>query len=469
MTRRQFLAMAGAAAVTGLSGCTRWPARAARRNLLLIVSDTLRADHLEALGCPLPITPNLNRLAARGVCFEKVVASAPLTAASHATMMTGVYQTRHQVVENHGEIPREVPTLAEALREEGYETAAFISNPTLMVRSVAGIERGFRRYDEEFASRERNREALYREARDTSEAGLRWLRRRARRPFFLWLHYQEPHGPYEVPDASLLERAAGLPRGNPPGTRIPVLAGEFGPGGIPRYQVLGKERRPYYYRTRYAARVAYMDQQVGRVLEEVERSGMAEDTLVVFTSDHGELMGEHDYWFQHGITLLQAVLRVPLVIAGPGVEAGRRVPLLAGTVDLMPTALELLGLLGDELSGKLQGRSLAPEVRGEAAGPQARYFAACLMSQELGLLQGNLKYTLRKTPRGERAQLVDWEADPGEEQDVGARRPEASQEMAAALREFDREKPDLLTWTDRLAGALTEEDKRRLRALGYVR
>lgn len=471
LTRRDFLRASSAAALSLLLGC-RGPAAARGNglNLILIVSDTLRADRLGCYGSALGITPNIDALARRGTVFENVMSCAPLTGASHVSLMTGAYQTRHGIPRNYGRLPGRLVTLAQKCRAAGYRTAAMVSNPVLGPRSLNGIDRGFDLYDAEFPSMERNRDDAYRDATDTTAVAHRWLRAGPRQPFFLWMHYQEPHGPYEVPERSFREKAGEVAAGEVEAAVLPVMSGDSGRGGIPRYQVLGTARAPDYYRGCYAARTAYVDSRIGRLLDEVGRLGLEQDTVVAFTSDHGELLGEHEYYFQHGITVLQPVLHIPLILAGPSIRVGERASQLASNTDIMPTVLDLLDIGCDDIAGQLDGCSLAPMLQRGAAGDDRCAYSMCESTGEWSVREGQYKFVLAEPAPNNRGRLADLEEDPAEERDVSAEEPLVAERLRDNLLRFRSAAPRLLAPGERQQElpALTDEDKRRFRALGYL-
>lgn len=470
LTRREFL-LASATAATGIflggSGCGRLRRR--QLNLILVVSDTLRADHLGCYGFPRPVTPHMDAFARRGVRFENMMSCAPITGASHASLMTGAYQTRHGVFGNGGRIAEDLVTLAQACREADYTTAAFVSNPALAPDWLIGIDRGFKTYDARLPSMERNRPTPYRDAADTSAAVIEWLKAAEDRPFFLWAHFQEPHGPYEVPDASLQDRIGRLPRPEGEPSSLPVLPGNAGPGGIPRYQMLGEERSPVVYRSRYAARASYVDAHIGKVLAAVRDQELEKDTLVVLISDHGELLGEHDYWFQHGATVLQAGLHVPLIIVGPGIDAGRRIPSLVGGTDLMPTLLELLRLDAAGAADQREGHSLVPLIEGGGRQEPAPRYAISEGGLEWCVARGRYKYTAAISGSASTPPLVDLQADPAETRDISGAEPDVIAELSDALTHF-RENASVAALVEPARHpTMTEEQRRRLKALGYVK
>lgn len=466
MNRRGFLKIAAAAMLLGCGPKSLSTRR--RPNLLLIVSDTLRADHLGCYGAPMPLSPAVDALARRGALFTDVMSCAPLTGASHATLMTGAYQTRHGIVDNRGAIPTDLATLAEVLTDAGYRTGAFVSNGALKPSSLGGIERGFDPYDVELPAAERNRAlSLYRIAKDSTAAATAWLEENGDLPFFLWVHYIEPHGPYELPEPDLLGQLTALPRIEGEPATLPVLEGNYQPGGIPAYQVLGEERDPRRYRLRYAARVRYMDRYVQQLLDAVGRLRSEDNTFVVFVADHGELLGEHGYYFMHGTTVLGPVLNIPLIVVGPGIQAGHRIPVPVSNVDIMPTILDLLRIGSGSVSEQMQGRSLRAVLQGEAA--QARpIYALSKRTMESSVRLGSLKYVQSEGGKTGREGVFDIQADPAEQRDLARDRPGEAKQLRALLSEFTAQDPGVLTRSPDAAPRLNEEDRQRLEALGYL-
>jgi choline-sulfatase len=303
-----------------LGACAGQPG--ARPNILLITLDTTRADHLGAYGNRRARTPNLDRLAASGVLFERAITAAPLTLPAHASLLTGRYPFTHGV-RNNGSftLGEATPTLAGALHAAGYRTAAFVSAFVLDHRY--GLARGFDRYDD--------RLDLERRAGDTVAAAGAWLTETApdRRPFFLWLHLYDPHDPYEPP---------------PPFSET-------------------------FHDSPYDGEIAYDDQQIGELLARLHAIGADGSLLVAAVGDHGESLGEHGE-ATHGLFVYEGAIRIPMTISGPGVPTGRRVGGLVRSVDLAPTLLDAAGL---PPLPQTDGRSLMPLVTGSGAGPEDAY------------------------------------------------------------------------------------------------
>src|SRR6185295_19211933 len=281
-------ALLAAVAVAALLAARRHPpgGSAGPPDVLLITVDTLRADHLGAYGDAQALTPVIDGLAARGARFAQVIAPAPLTLPSHASIFTATTPFTHGVRDNAGFVlGPALPTLAERFRAAGYSTAAFVSGYPLHRRF--GLARGFDQYDDRLTrGGDRARPAaVERRADETIAAVETWLGRPApgpRRPMFLWVHLFDPHAPYEAPEP---------------------------------------------YRTRFGERpydgeVAFVDAQIGALLQRVTQARPDRASVVAVTSDHGEGLGEHGEP-THGLFVYDSTIRVPLVLAGPGVPAGR--------------------------------------------------------------------------------------------------------------------------------------------------
>jgi len=287
-------------------GCNRVDLTAApdsdRHSVLLVSIDTLRADHVGVYGAVEAETPRLDALAAAGTRFDTAIAPAPLTLPSHASLLTGLDPPRHGVRHNGVyRLDARIETLAEGFRAAGFATGA-VTGAVVLARRY-GLDQGFQSYDDGTASRRSGAGGfLERSAAEVTDRALEWLER-APRPFFLWVHYYDPHHDYRPPPP-FAERFASSP---------------------------------------YDGEIAYVDGQLGRLLDGLERGGSHRETLILVTSDHGESLGEHGE-STHAYTLYDAVLRVPLILAGPGVPRGRVVESVVRTVDVAPTLLALAAL-----------------------------------------------------------------------------------------------------------------------------
>jgi arylsulfatase A-like enzyme len=253
--------------------------------------------------------------------------------------MTSRYTREHSIGhENGGSTLAAEATLAEHFRDAGYATAAFVSN-ILLTRRV-GLDRGFDVFDDELTTPDFNRpEVVERLAPDTTKHALAWLRDRGERPFFLWVHYQDPHGPY-TPPAAARDRF-DIP-GPPDEEELPLRRGNSARGGIPAYQILPELLRVSEYRSRYAGEIFFADQSIGELIAAVDADDRR-DTVVLLTADHGESFGELGHYFKHTHTTTPDVARVPLILRAPELPPERRTEVVSH-VDILPTLLDLAGL-----------------------------------------------------------------------------------------------------------------------------
>jgi arylsulfatase len=394
-------------------------------HLILISVDTLRADHLGAYGDSRGLTPRLDALAAESVRFERAYAPAPLTLPSLAGLLTGRHPEELGVRDNVTALPRGARHLAQRLRERGFRTGAVVGNGIL--REYTGIATGFERYELDFSLDWRpgdpDRSLL------TTDEALRVaaaLGEDPAAPFFLWVHYLDPHGPYDPP-APLRERHLEGERARPDGRRRLEVSGDSrGVGAIPRYQYHEPHREVAWYRAGYAAEIQVVDAEIGRLLDVLEERGLMERAVVVFTADHGESLGEGDYWFAHGERLSDGSVRVPLLIRVPGRPPEVR-PEPVSLLDVAPTLAALAGaawepgagvdLLAD--GGAPAGRSLLLATGRAASGEPA----VALVSRDWKLV--------RRSAPGDRAESL--YRLPDETRDLRAERSDVAGELGAAL------------------------------------
>jgi len=426
-------------------------------DLLLVSIDTLRADHLPSWGYPRDTAPFLAALAARGTLFEQAIAPAPSTTPSHMSLFTALQPSVHGLLGNAalGSLPDGLRTLAELLRREGFATAAVTEGGGLALH--LGFERGFDRYVENPVPIP-HRPGL--QAPVSFDAGLRWLRAHRDRRSFLFLHTYEVHGPYRAPDAY-----AALFTQTPPGLEPP-------PG-----------LRPHQRPVHYDREIRFVDDELRRLLTALEAEGRLARTLLVLTSDHGEEFLEHG-WIGHGATLPEEVLRVPLLLVGPGIPAGRRISQPVGLVDLAPTLLELLGA---PPLPEAMGRSFASLLRN--AQPPRNSDAHPIFSEtwfEAGfgaegpkpvsqpsyaVRVGSRKLVRLRDGEGFRYAYYDLAADPSEQRDLYASDPAAAADLRALLDAYPTRVTRLraaLTAERAADGSLDPERESQLRALGYL-
>lgn len=367
----------GALSLICLVGCAKAPPT--KPNVLLVTIDTLRADHLGSYGRVIAKTPVLDRLAGEGTRFANAISSAPITLPSHASMMTGLYPPAHGVRDNGAyALGQDAKTLAERLKDQGYETHAFVSAIVLHRRYM--LNQGFDTYDDDLWGETDPKMFMIRErqANKTIDKVLEWLTNwgrvdKAKRvPFFSWVHLFDPHQPYRAPQWA---RAATL--------------------------------------TPYDAEIAFVDSQLKRLFDALRESGELDNTLVIVTADHGESLGEHEEK-THAIFVYDATLHVPLIMRLPGVIPENNV--YEGPVrhvDLVPTILDVLGQPWEKVT---QGVSLIPLIhKWWGTVPLAQYSESLL--SEVGFGMAPL-YSIRqdgfKYIRAPRPELYDLGSDPQE-------------------------------------------------------
>ena len=325
------------------------------RRIVLVTCDTLRADHMGLYGCARPTTPRLDELARECVVFDNAFSAASLTNPSVSSLLSGLLPDECGASPTNVELmPSTIETIAEVARRGGLDTAGFVANIVLARAPAAqgdiGVSQGFTHFDDKLGAMGKENGFPDRSAKDLTDAVVAWMD--ARKPgddrFFLWVHYMDPHGPYTPPAEDL----AAFARDHAGEPDLPLAPGHSGSGGIPVYQALDGVRRAGDYVDRYDAEIHAFDAQVGRLVDELRERQWLDDSLFVFTADHGESLGEHGYWFCHGETLHRELVRVPLLVRPPRdlraklVPPGgpKRVTKLAMHLDVWPTIVEAAGL-----------------------------------------------------------------------------------------------------------------------------
>ncbi|MCH7813779.1 MAG: sulfatase [Planctomycetes bacterium] len=454
-----------AVALTGLVasvGCARKSTsrstpRSHRPNVLLVTLDTTRADHLGCYGYGRPTSPHLDALAAEGIRFDLAIAQAASTPVSHASILTGLNPYQHGLrviyAASGYRLPDAVPTLATVLGHRGWATGAVLSSFT--VSEFFGLDRGFDHFDNGLGHasddvlRQRadgawmwQQRPNQRRSDETTDRAIAWLER-TDRPFFLWVHYWDPHDLFLRPPDDFVARFKPSPSAGP----------------NEREQAL------------YDAEIAFLDAQFGRVIEALKRSGIYDNTVIVVVADHGQGLGDHG-WRGHRI-IYQEQIRVPLILRLPGGPAGHVVSDLVRTIDVYPTVLEALDVDGP---GPVEGLGLDDLIHGRPDTPRFAY-ADAILAYDLNaapirkqrpdddllycLMDRSWKLIYRPT-RPERSELYDLSADPTELHNRYHDRPEQALRLQTALEKLD----------PFVAGPFGQgydrEVLERLRSLGYV-
>ena len=406
--------------------------RTTQPNLILITLDTLRADALGIYGQEKRPSPHIDQLGKEGVLFEHAMTTNPETLPSHASILTGQWPHHHGVRANAGFIlPEAKLTLAEILKEEGYRTAAEIAAPVL--RKETRITQGFTHQRgalsrnvtlKSVPTQHDSEKPMTRDGADITDRALEFMQRYGNDPFFLWLHYFDPHNPYYAP----------------------------------------QEFRGRFKDSPYHAEVAYVDNQIGRLLEGLRMLDLDENTVIALTADHGEGLDEHGEP-THSYFVYNSTMRVPLILWAPEqLKGGNRISSLARTIDILPTVLELLGV---EAPPEIDGQSLLPLIEDtgnpedRSAYGEATRFAATFSLPTLRFLRkGNWKYIHKTNP-----ELYNLKEDPNELTNLASRHPERVLEMREELEALLTDRPTTGTSAQsEIDGQIAAE----LIALGYV-
>lgn len=420
-----------------------------RPSLLLYLVDTLRADHLGCYGHSLPTSPNIDAFAREAMRFSHVLAQSAWTKPATASILTGLDPPAHGALTLAGRIHPGVVTLAEMLKAHGYRTAAFVTN--VNVRGEAGFRAGFDQYH--YLPESESRPTLHLRADELNERVFGWLGESTPEPFFLYVHASDPHAPYRPP-AAMHERVR--PAGNPP----PIATAKDPLREVVRHPEARSPEALAWLRSQYDGDIAATDDAFGALLRRLKELGLYDRILIVLSADHGEEFLEHG-GFEHGRTLYQEQLRVPLIVRFPG-GAPRGEPAgLARQIDVMPTVLRAVGL---PLPAGLHGVPLQPD--GE--GPVEAFAETSLGGGDMMALttpEGKVIHTSRRTQS--KAEVYDPRHDPAERHDLAAERPILLGYARQSLtqRAVSVSRPPYGQGGDEI---LDDETARRLRALGYV-
>ena len=436
--------------------------------VLLISVDTLRADHLGTYGYIRDTSPNIDSLAESSWLFESAYVPIPRTGPSVAALLTGMFPINL----DEWSIPDEMDTLAEVFADQGWHTVAAVDNATLS--RDAGYAQGFNVYREtwEESDREIDRTHLI------TETAIEHLRTFAQTgdPFFMWLHYVNPHLPYTPPsdfdavytndthfdDSVLLPNTSGIV------------------GGIRPDVYIEGEHRLAYYVSQYDGEILFSDDEIGKVLELVRNEGELSDTLVILTADHGEGLGEQNVYFEHGPYILESHVRVPLVVSSPNEASNtHRIERPVSTIDVAPTIFELAGISlpsfsGDRIAFPLAGQSLVLTQEGELPDHRNNIFFASRAFW--GVRSREWKMILRtrddEDNLGEFHQLFNLSTDYEETQNLYASEP---RHAARLLRRVEARRGIQSNYeiggtdSSNRYKRLTEEALENLRTLGYIR
>jgi arylsulfatase A-like enzyme len=433
-------------------------------NVILLVVDTERADHVSCYGYERPTTPNADRLAATGLVFRNANVQASFSQGSYASLFTGLHPQSHGVRNHPGTLAPECVTMAETFASHGYRTAGFHNHPLL--QTVYGFGQGMATYEGTPT------------CTTTITRALDWIDAQGDAPWFLFLQFMEPHAPYQPPppfDEKFGKRPDGFLDG----------AG-WKPGqGYPQkwmFDFDAQHLRPAdveFLKASYDGEIAYVDSEIGRLLDALEKSGRRERTLLVYTADHGEAFGEHGVWFNHDATLYEEILHVPLIVSNPMLFPARRdVEDVVREIDVLPTLLDvldwsspvriegesLLPLLGGAQAPRLAIAENRPLETSRVGMPNYRMFVPGNEGKWRSIRRGGTKLLRIPKPGGDEESLFDLATDPREQRDAALDRAAEKRELESELDRFTSRAPRAETRPT----ALSAEDSERLKALGYT-
>jgi len=393
------------------------------RNVLLISIDTCRADYLGCYGYQDKTTPNIDSVAKQSIVFENVISPAPLTLPAHASMLTGTIPPYHGVHDNFDYwLDDSHVTLAEILKGHGFATGAVVS--AFVLDSKFGISQGFDSYYHDFGEEPAGGRADERKGQETSNLAVQWLEKHKTDRFFLFVHYYDPHAPYLPPEPFASRFADNL----------------------------------------YAGEIAYTDYCIEQVIKKLKELGLLDSTLVVITSDHGEMLGEHGE-DGHGYFIYQSAIEVPLIVKMPGQNKPKEIKEVVGLVDIVPTICSMVGV---QPPPQAQGIDLSPYFAQEGPASEERHiYAESLLGTKynvnslLGLVTNRWKYIQTTRP-----ELYDAVEDPQESNNLMDKQPQRAHLMREQLREIldktigENQSPS--------KAKLDSESIKRLESLGYV-
>ena len=393
------------------------------RNVLLISVDTCRADYLSCYGYPRQTTPNIDRLAQEGILFKNAITPMPLTLPAHSSMLTGTYPPYHGVHDNPDyQLAESNVTLAEILREHRYTTGAIVS--TFILDAQFGVDQGFDSYNDKFEEPIGPREDKERRGGEASRFACSYLAEHRDEPFFLFLHYFDPHTVYNPPEPFASEYADDL----------------------------------------YAGEIAYSDYCIGQVIDKLKELDLYDSTLIIIVGDHGESLGEHGE-AEHGYYVYQCTARVPFIIRPPGNRNPKRIDNIVSLVDVVPT---ILGYVGVDVPAHVQGKDLSGYSGPKADSEERRYvycesFTATKYGCNplLGLVSERWKYIDTTRP-----ELYDLVVDLHEEKNLVEGEAKRARFMRDELRELVSKLLSNVRSDSRVE--LDEKTRRIFESLGYV-
>jgi len=433
-------------------------------NVILIGADTLRADHLGCNGYGRDTTPVIDRLAQEGVLFTEAFSHVASTTPEFSTISTSKVPMSHGVLCNTSRgyhLEKRHVTLAELLKNNGYITAAFTSG--FSMKKSSGLTQGFDVFNDDFS--------VERRAAEVNHDVFDWLEQNRDETFFLFVHYFDPHGRYRPPP--------------PYNGLFPYTQKEYDIERIARYQRYRDISDPSFYIAQYDGEIKYMDAQIGLFFKKLDELGLRDDTVIIFTADHGETLDDHKWWFEHGHYVYDEQIHIPLIVWYPKLFGHRTVDTVVTHLDIVPTVLDILGI---NYSRDIEGRSLMDLIRGgkrnedwlrseshhgrpgirdgdEFAGLRSKHFT--VRSKQWKMIR------VPKTT-GTVFEFYNLQDDPGELNNLIGQHPEIERKFKNELLRFIDEYQHSPYYLEHIQHPtekepkLSEEDMEALRSLGYL-
>ncbi len=425
-----------------------------KTNLLLITIDTVRADRLGCYGYPKKTSPNIDKLSENAFLFENTISQSAVTPVSHASIMTGLLPQNHRLRSLHGgvnyELQPEQLTWAEIMKSNGYKTGGFVS--AFPVTQHYGLHQGFDEWDQQFKNNDGiglitekdivNTGNAQRRADVTASRTLSWLQQNAQQPFFIWTHFFDVHDPVLKPPKEYLDQ-------------FPLA-------------LLDKTNM---LRVLYDCELAFMDAEIGRILNKLEEMGVRKNTAVAIIADHGEGLGDHQWW-GHCI-LYQEQTRVPFILSIPGKEKGERIRELTRSIDFVPTIVDLLNL-NTPKKHRFDGKSLHALINKEEEKPRvaysesindlSAYYNTPFEKESIySLNDGHWKLIVhRENANYKSFELFDLETDPRELRNLYATTPQTAERLLNQLESYQ-------SYIDNARKPkIDKKTKAQLKSLGYI-
>ena len=445
-------------------------------NIIFVALDTLRADHLGCYGYNRPTTPNIDKLAERGVIFQNMIAENNVTQSSFVTMMTGRNPIAHGVVNMKPQkINSKLIQLSQILKRNGYTTAAIDNNHRCTGTVNNWFKRGYDHYADPGIKRQIHFLAT---AEDVNKLAIQWLKKHHKEKFFLFLHYWDPHFPYVPPQPWDRKYTQNVEAQNNQQDLKSVMR-------EPLYSWFHKWSKgisnPEYVRGLYDGEISYLDFHIGQLTEQLDKFGLLDNSLIVLVGDHGESLGEHNIYFDHH-GLYEPTVRVPLIMCAPDkLPKNTSVHGLCQHADILPTILNVAGIKYSP-ARELDGKSLVPLIRGKAKQIHP-FVTSCEANWQLKRSLRTTKWkfikSLEKDVYGNpKFELYHLEHDPKEMHNVAAKRKNVVSRLNRLLEHYVKQMRRKYKTSDPLSKgqktklhpltvAEEEKVKKRLSDLGY--